>query len=1654
MKKFLTSLFVLLTCILCISLAACVGGSNKLKISFETNVGPAIEAVEVDKGTEYTLPVPEYEGYEFEGWYLDEKFTGSAVEKITVRENITVYAKWAKIYTVKLDADGGTLSGSLSFKLKEGASLYEAVKNYVPTKADHKFEAWHNSATGGVVTSFSKMPPSDVTLTAIYKIKYTIEIYKQNFTDATKYDKAEDLVEYGPIGEIVFVDLPTDVITGFSVSDNSPTSIKLSANASENVCKVYLDRDEYTVTFHANYPDGKDANIKIANVLYGADVVLPNDVVYGGYCLTGWALSPSGAVAYKVDSVTGKLFTPGEGMHGEVKDVTFKPSSNMALYAVWTKGYVDMFGGGDTVYVFNSSSNQAYLCRNGIYFLGEYTASSGMVKFTDEKGVSLEGKLVENGAFVYYDGERAAAEYSRYAIEMADGKATAYADGNVRLQFDGFNGITYTVKNKDNTTYSSKGSFSLDEYGYYVSTFTSGDLAGQTLTIWLTEAYTGTDETTPVFRVRNDDEYELALIYCGVVYLGQLVYYDAAYYGVYLSGFNIALCFTGSSYMEMIYFIDGDSLTLIEPTDGSVYLTAKLDKIDDVLCYFEYTEEHDLTATNANNRLVLDGYGNAAYTVDGATVKGLYTVDDTGFGDYLVTMFYNGEEYANFIVTKTTGAGGAPAYTYAVKPVGYAEFVYTDDEYIYSTTYLVFNDEVDGKASIYFTDSRGTRHKISAGEYEFVNGLYVYNCDYLTIPEGVTVPFESKTFTSFVFTLGTKTTGNYVTYYVMLWTEYSEGDGNNTTLYTEYAGEKEGETLALLDFGAFAIYSFVIDGETLHIAGTYSVSPTTGVIALNYSTDSLYFKVDEKAKTFRLLDFAPYSIYFLTPELAVNENVYISFAGIKILDDYVCTYNVVGEDGEITSTSGMLAINVAESIYVFTSDDGDTKLNFMLFTTPAASYFSAYNGTYAGRYVSETYGVLTLDGYGANASLNGDTGMYMISDGLVVIMTSDGFVYVDVDQAGKSFTVRDSAFGSYLLGDNRYYSGYVFSFDGYGVLKIYSLEDVDEDGNITYTVEDGSYEINGDKVTVHYTNGTVDVDREGVFGTYTVGGNTYRTFCFTYGEIANTYVSTSDWSVIALDGVGNAVKYGADGQITTGSYVIVTDSLFYFVNDDATDAALYRYDTVTAMATPLELKARGYYAQDMQAIVLSKYGFAIINDSNSYYYEVDGNDVVIYRRAEENESGANKYGYVKDILGGYATAITYGDKTYYFNAGNDVIFNRNSADAAKYPANFGTEATPDFVTLEQVKFTPSAESVYYSVSGTAVIGGKNYDCVVSRDSDGEQVFYVTVGSWRFTVDFTYSGASANEFTVNGLASLQTYFSDIYLTYSYAYSVFFGTGIGNSWGVVQLMTEYGEDGGIGGHYVTAAFGASSNAYDVNGELLWLDKVEYEYDEETGIYTAELEHTDGYVYTFGFEIVTNGKLNEKAYRLLYITRCETFMDDTYKVELYILVGSDVYDMYYFGSIFAVGLYDSEGEEIDGDSMFETAGGVYYICRDKDVSGKIISTTYYFIELTPGEWDETSSLIPVFKDASVSKLDSVTTYYDEAGTSYADVDTAAGRILYVCLYNAEKGEGEGYAVTTCTHSEEDGSYKVTLTSGQIYTIKVSEGKIVITENASEKN
>jgi uncharacterized repeat protein (TIGR02543 family) len=105
-------------------------------ITFDTNGGDSLPVKQVFQNSSMpALPTPTRQYFEFEGWYADEALQEEIPQ--TVTSDITLYARWLKLFTVSFNSQGGTAVESQI--VIEG--LY-ATQPSLPAREGYEFINW------------------------------------------------------------------------------------------------------------------------------------------------------------------------------------------------------------------------------------------------------------------------------------------------------------------------------------------------------------------------------------------------------------------------------------------------------------------------------------------------------------------------------------------------------------------------------------------------------------------------------------------------------------------------------------------------------------------------------------------------------------------------------------------------------------------------------------------------------------------------------------------------------------------------------------------------------------------------------------------------------------------------------------------------------------------------------------------------------------------------------------------------------------------------------------------------------------------------------------------------------------------------------------------------------------------------------------------------------------------------------------------------------------------------------------------------------------------------------------------------------------------------------------------------------------------------
>ena len=260
-------------------------------IIFNSNGGSGeMKSQTAEEGAEITLTANAFtrEGYTFTGWNTAADGKGTPYSdkaKLTLTENLTLYAQWSEIvkvfYTVKFDANGG--EGEMKEVTAESGSEVTVAANAF-TREGWTFGGWNTKSdgTGAPYNDKAKITlNADITLYAQWAAgtgtAYKIEHWQQNVADSG-YTLAKTEPMTGTTGDETAA--KAEETAGFIAKEFAQE--KIAADGS-TVVKIYYDRNTVTLTFDAD--NGEDKTTLSGR--FGAEVKI-DAPSKNGYTFNGW----------------------------------------------------------------------------------------------------------------------------------------------------------------------------------------------------------------------------------------------------------------------------------------------------------------------------------------------------------------------------------------------------------------------------------------------------------------------------------------------------------------------------------------------------------------------------------------------------------------------------------------------------------------------------------------------------------------------------------------------------------------------------------------------------------------------------------------------------------------------------------------------------------------------------------------------------------------------------------------------------------------------------------------------------------------------------------------------------------------------------------------------------------------------------------------------------------------------------------------------------------------------------------------------------------------------------------------------------------------------------------------------------------------------
>lgn len=255
-----------------------------------------------DTVTVLSSPEPSRSGYTFGGWSLSASGTATVMSFTIQSEYVTLYAIWnANNYTVTFDANGGTLSGSVSYILETFGSVY-SLPTENPTRENYTFAGWYTASSGGnrIITTDTVATASNHTLYAHWKpdVSVTLNHSELGFTSITgSYTTCSLTATVTPAGSSASIDSSVSwtssdsgvatVSSDGTVTATGAGSTTITATSNENgnfsaACTVNVTTDTSAISLDITGLDitGVASATKDTSMTWTANEYVHNVCVY------------------------------------------------------------------------------------------------------------------------------------------------------------------------------------------------------------------------------------------------------------------------------------------------------------------------------------------------------------------------------------------------------------------------------------------------------------------------------------------------------------------------------------------------------------------------------------------------------------------------------------------------------------------------------------------------------------------------------------------------------------------------------------------------------------------------------------------------------------------------------------------------------------------------------------------------------------------------------------------------------------------------------------------------------------------------------------------------------------------------------------------------------------------------------------------------------------------------------------------------------------------------------------------------------------------------------------------------------------------------------------------------------------------------------
>lgn len=592
--------------------------------------GPDSEIVYSDT-PEYTFPTmtdentPTRENYTFRGWALSSSAAEPMTDtKLTVTADVSLYAVWARNYTVTYNANGasGAAPTDANSPYITGSEVTVSDEGWL-NKTGCRFDGW-NTASNGSGTKYAAGATFDITAETVLYAQWAPVEYIVSFDAGGTGSMDDQTMTYGTAANLTLVDGSltngSKSFAGWATSSGSETVVYVDGQSVLNLAStsgatvtlyaVWTDTQTYYLTYDLT---GGIGTLPVSATGDGITVD-PDDkgaaLIRTGYTFGGWNTSPDGM---------GEDYASGD-------DFTLN-SANATLYAKWTANeYTVSFDAGSAEGISGSMSAQTLtydtaekladcdFTKDGYSFLGWATSADGSKVYSN--GQSVLNLCSEQGDNI---GLYAVWQPTVTTVLFSANGGTGGSSGTSVVYGQVFDGTGLVAPTRYGYIFA----------GYFLDEDAGGEYdAGETL--WFDEDMNPSGEawdvnkTTETLTARwTPVSYTIEFVYGSTTLDTQNAVYDTEFTlmtaaelgmssiipeGQHLAGWSLA---SGS---ETVWYTDGQTIsTGLTSTDGgTVQLFAVL--ADNAALTLSY-DANGGTAAPAYSAAISDADGTASLTV-------------------------------------------------------------------------------------------------------------------------------------------------------------------------------------------------------------------------------------------------------------------------------------------------------------------------------------------------------------------------------------------------------------------------------------------------------------------------------------------------------------------------------------------------------------------------------------------------------------------------------------------------------------------------------------------------------------------------------------------------------------------------------------------------------------------------------------------------------------------------------------------------------------------------------------------------------------------------------------------------------------------------------------------------------------------------------